>query len=315
MTEHIDESGYSLWRRIWVYQQERFPILRFGLMSLAFSFCGICISRLMRSEISWPSLSSAIVAFSCVFLFFLQLRFLDEFKDNEVDKLYRPERPVPRGLVSLKQIGWALMITVVIQTVLVSYLSLWLLILLFAVWCYMVLMTLEFFVADWLKPRLLTYMWTHMLIMPIIDFFVTGCDWLKEGSVPPKGLLVFLLVSFFNGLLVELGRKTWAPEQERHNVDSYSSYCGLNKALMIFCGVMFSAYVCILIVGFQVGFFIPIILLMTLLLIWGVSILKKFSHTRKLTEAKKLEFFSGIWVISSYLIMGIIPLGYAIWQI
>ena len=310
----MNQSVYPLWQRIWIYQRERFPSFRFGLISLAFSFCGICISRLMRSEISWPHFSSAVVAFCCVFLFFLQLRFLDEFKDYETDCLHRPERPVPRGLVSLKQIGWVFVITVLIQGVLVFSLSPFLFILLLAVWCYMALMTVEFFVADWLKPRLLTYMWTHMLIMPVIDFFVTGCDWLRSPRFPPAGLLVFLLVSFFNGLLVELGRKIWAPEQERPNVDSYSSYCGLEKALLIFRWVMLAAYVCILIVGFQVGFFVSVVLVMTLLLLWGFFVVSKFARTCSVTEAKKLENFSGVWVITSYLMMGIIPLGYSIWN-
>lgn len=103
-------------------------------------------------------MTSSLTAFVCVFLFFLQLRFLDEFKDAETDAKFRPERPVPRGLVSLRQIGAAFAVTLVIQVLLVIWLRPLLLTLLVAVWAYMALMTVEFFVPEWIKPRLLTYM-------------------------------------------------------------------------------------------------------------------------------------------------------------
>jgi 4-hydroxybenzoate polyprenyltransferase len=306
-------KAYSTLERVWIYQKERFPLFRFGAMAFAFSFCGVCISRLMRAQIDWPDPASAGVAFICVFLFFLQLRFLDEFKDYEVDKKFRPERPVPRGLISLVEVGWALAFTVILQAFLVFWLNPSLLFILLAVWLYMALMTVEFFVSDWLKPRLLTYMWTHMLLMPIVDLFATGCDWMSFSYFPPSGLLVFLVVSFFNGLVVELGRKTWAPSQERVGVDSYSGYCGLDKALWLFRRILLAAYICILIVGYQVGFFIPVFALMTGLLIAVLNITVKFARFPEEAFAKKLEDFSGIWVIFSYLMLGAVPLGYVIW--
>ena len=38
---------------------------------------------------------------------------------------------------------------------------------------------------------------------------------------PPHGLFWFLLVSYFNGLVVEIGRKTRAPADEEHGVETY----------------------------------------------------------------------------------------------
>ena len=39
-------------------------------------------------------------------VFFLQLRIADEFKDFAEDSRFRPYRPVPRGLVTLTELGW-----------------------------------------------------------------------------------------------------------------------------------------------------------------------------------------------------------------
>ena len=60
----------------------------------------------VRGEDSWPEWRGLVVAFVTCFLFFLQLRIADEFKDFEEDTRYRPYRPVPRGLVTLRELGW-----------------------------------------------------------------------------------------------------------------------------------------------------------------------------------------------------------------
>jgi len=86
----------------WVYQKERFPFIAHGPLILAFSASAVCFSSLLRE--GTPSIQSLLAAFSSSFLFFLQLRIADEFKDFEEDSRYRPYRPVPRGLVTLR--GW-----------------------------------------------------------------------------------------------------------------------------------------------------------------------------------------------------------------
>ena len=52
-----------------------------------------------RRRLCWSPSSRAL-------LFFLQLRIADEFKDFEDDARYRPYRPVPRGLVTLRELAW-----------------------------------------------------------------------------------------------------------------------------------------------------------------------------------------------------------------
>lgn len=310
----MDEASLSGARRWWIYQRERFPIARYGVLVAAFSFSSVCMSRLVRGLPSWPSWPVAVTAFAGVFLFFLQLRFLDEFKDREADRQYRPERPVPRGLISLREIGGACALSALVQLALALWLHPALALLLLAAWVYMALMTVEFFAPGWLRPRLLPYMLTHMLIMPFIDLFATGCDWLTAGNSPPVGLLLFLAVSFLNGVVIELGRKTWAPAQERPGVDSYSGAWGLDRAL---CGVgatLFLSGACIAGVAWQVGFLAAALGLMGALLVWGLLLLVRFHRERTPDWAKKLENFTGIWVVVSYLILGVVPMGYAVWM-
>ena len=62
----------------------------------------MCLSALLRGAA--PSVLAIVVAVLVLFGFFFQLRVADEHKDNEDDTKYRPERPVPRGLVTLKEL-------------------------------------------------------------------------------------------------------------------------------------------------------------------------------------------------------------------
>ena len=93
------------------------------------------------------------------------------------------------------------------------------------VWGWMLLMAFEFFVPAWLKARPFIYMVSHMLIMPAIDLLVTGFEWLPHGAAP-AGLALLLAFSFTNGCVLEIGRKLWAPENEREGVESYSALMG-----------------------------------------------------------------------------------------
>src|SRR5262249_4792247 len=70
------------------------------------SFSAVCFSMLLRGDVSWPDPKTLLVAYGTAFLFFLQLRIADEFKDFEEDSRYRPYRAVPRGLVTLRELGW-----------------------------------------------------------------------------------------------------------------------------------------------------------------------------------------------------------------
>src|SRR5260370_38008999 len=102
------------------------------------------------------------------------LRVLDEHKDAAVDRRYRPELPVPRGLVTLADLRWAgggALVTVLALNALLAPVLL-LPCLAIAVWA--ALMTREFFVREWLRAHPAAYLISHMAIMPMIDIYTTG---------------------------------------------------------------------------------------------------------------------------------------------
>ena len=93
----------TLIQRLWIYQAERFPLAKTVPLLTCFSAASITLSAVLSGR-PLPSLSAYIIGFLLVFILFFQLRVADEVKDGEDDAKYRPERPIPRGLVTLRLI-------------------------------------------------------------------------------------------------------------------------------------------------------------------------------------------------------------------
>ncbi len=294
--------------RWWIYQKERFPLVQHGPLIFAFSFSAVSFAWMLRSPSGWPNLVSIIVAFISCLIFFLQLRIADEFKDNDEDTRYRPYRPVPRGLVTLRELAILFSLGAIIQLGLALWLDPRLLVLLFITWTYQTLMGKEFFVGEWLRGKHLIYMVSHMAIMPLVDLYATSTDWLAFQGYPPSGLLWFLLASLFNGMVIEIGRKIRSPEDEEEGVSTYSVVWGRPKALGAWLLVMSFTLVCACIAVRRIDFFLPLVIILGITLSGAVLVGTSFLRRQTQGAGKWIENWSGIWTLMLYLSLGPIPL-------
>lgn len=291
-----------------IYQRERFPVLAHGPLIAAFSFSAVSYSSLLRNRLTLPAAGSVFVAFVTAFLFFLQLRIADEFKDHKEDARYRPHRPVPRGLVTLRELGVMGVMGTLIQLGLALWLGPSMMLLLIPVWLYLGLMTKEFFVREWLKARPFTYLWTHMLIMPLIDLYATACEWRAAGAPPPDGLTWFLVVSFFSGVVIEIGRKIRAPEDEEHGVETYTSLWGCRNATLAWMGAMLLAAGAAILAAHRIGVAAPVAGLLVVLLTTATVIAWRFLRQPGRRQAMLFEPMAGLWTLLTYLGLGAVPL-------
>jgi 4-hydroxybenzoate polyprenyltransferase len=292
----------------WIaYQRERFPLLAHGPLVAAFSVSAVSFSRLVRGEPGFPPAAPLVVAFATALIFFLQLRIADEFKDFEDDARYRPYRPVPRGLVTLRELGWVGVGGAAVQLALALWLHPPLVALLVIAWAYLALMSREFFAAAWLREHPAVYMASHMVIIPLIDLYATACDWLPVRRWPPDGLIWFLLVSYANGIVVEIGRKTRAPADEETGVETYSSAWGLPTAV----GVWLAALVVTALIAWQaarqIGFAVPVAGLLVVLIGLAALASLRLLRRRAAGDGKALEIAAGVWTLLMYLSLGAIP--------
>ena len=219
--------------RWWIYQKERFPILAHGPLVIVFCLAVLLFSALQGDAPTNPSIAQIAGAVISTLIMFFQLRVADEFKDFEIDSRYRPHRPVPRGLVSLPELARLAYIGAAIQFAIAISIDVGLVPLLIGLWLYAGLMTKEFFAPEWLQNHPAIYLVSHMLIMPLIAFYISAFVWLCECSATPAGLGWLLALAFFCGLVLELGRKINIPEKERTGVESYSALWGTRVAISL----------------------------------------------------------------------------------
>lgn len=299
---------HSVFLRWWIYQRERFPIFLHGSLIAAFSFCMVSYSSLVRGLVRVPDGKTLLVAFASSLIFFWQMRVADEYKDYADDARYRPYRPVPRGLISLRELSTVALAGGVVQFVLALWLAPALLPFLLLVWIYLALMTREFFVSAWLKAHPLVYMWTHMLIIPLIDLYGTACDWRAAGAMPSDALVFLLWVSFCNGFALELGRKIRAPHDEEYGVETYSSLWGRKRAVCAWYGALVATALGVILTARASGFALPELVLFSPLLLVAAVIAVCFLRRPLEGRGKWIETFAGSWTLLVYLSLGVLPL-------
>ena len=297
-----------LWLRLARYQAERFPLAGFVPLIALFTFASATFSRFARGA---PGRVDprvlAVGTFTSLVCFFL-LRVLDEHKDAEDDRRHRPELPVPRGLVSLRELRWTGAILGASAVAWNAVVLPRLLLPLAAVAAWATLMTLEFGVRRWLRAHPSAYLLTHMAIMPLIDLYTTGLDWLAGGGHPPAGLPAFLGVTFANGVLIEIGRKIRAPADERPGVDTYTSTWGIHAAPGVWMFALATsaslAFVASRHAGWPASVAWPLAGLALAAAVPGALFL---SRPRR-PAARVLEATSQLWPAVTYLLLGVLPL-------
>ena len=296
--------------RWWIYQRERFPLLAHGPLVLAFSLSALSVSGALRGtplsegRLSGFSLSAGAVAFGSSLLFFLLLRVADEFKDFADDCRYRPYRAVPRGLVSLRELGVLGLGAAAVQLALALALSPRLVPLLALVWGYFALMSAEFFAPERLRRRPLLYLVSHMAIVPLIDLYATACDWMVAGAPPPAGLEWFCAASFFNGVVIEIGRKVRAPEDEEPGVETYTALWGRPGAMLAWTSALVLAALTGGVTGVLVGAGGLLVGVFAVFCLVGGVLAVGFAR-RPEGRAKTVEAFSGGWTLALYLGLGL----------
>jgi hypothetical protein len=290
--------------RWWLYQRERFPIFQHGFLIAAVSFAALVFSLRARSNFELPDVDTLLVALVSTVIFFLQLRIADEFKDYEDDLAYRPYRPVQRGLVLLSELRRIAFAGAGIQILLVLWISPRLLLPLFLVWTYMLLMTKEFFVHKWLKRRPVIYLLSHMLIMPLIYFYITACDWKAADEAIPHDLVWLLGMGFFNGIVIEIGRKIRSPEDEEQGVETYSALWGPARATLLWIGALLATMLFALIAANKIHFTAPMAWLLAVSILGALMGAARILHNPVRGSGKLIEHISGIWTLMLHLGMG-----------
>lgn len=297
--------NFSKWM---TYQKERFPLIRYSLLVSAFSASGLSLSFLLTGMREPLTLPMFMVAFTVTLMLFFQLRVADEHKDFEYDAKHHPQRPVPRGLVSLMELRGLAVVAGCLQVLAALLLNAKLLLPLVLAWTYMWLMTKEFFVGEWLRKHPVIYMLTHMCILFFTDLFITSCHFMVWNIEPPIALLYFLGTSFFLGTVIELGRKIRSPMDETTGTDTYSRLWGKETAVKAWLASMCVSGALAVATATQIhsGMLALGTLSAVLFVCWLGA--RRFLAVSTPITAKRLDTLSGTWTLMTYLMIGLVPL-------
>ena len=199
--------------RFWVFQRERLPL--YGVLGMAFITCGV-IYNFANSPLSNYVAAAAILAF-----YLVQIRTADEKKDFEHDKKYHPNRPVQRGIVTLKELAVVNKIAIASQLLLyISFLDMRIFLLGLLSQGYAFLTKKEFFVREWIRQHFYIYYITHYMQLVILFYALTQI--IQPAHVSPW----MIVLLFMSGIITtEIGRKMYSIEEDTSD-DTYSAQLG-----------------------------------------------------------------------------------------
>ena len=243
--------------------KERVPIIANLILALGMIFS---VGALNEAYMNW---FDGVFIGITLMAFIIELRFMDELKDYEKDKIAHPDRPLPRGLVTKKQVSQLIYVTFFVLTVcmglsFVFYGTMaggFLLATIF--WMYM--MYKEFFVGETLSKSPLVYAITHqVIIIPVCLFALSIAYPELVFSAKSLGFSLLILSSFFT---FEVGRKM---DPEAHPIlGTYLlHYKKLNTNILITLLASIGVVGCHLLGIFWWGFIPFILTVLTQVRIW-----------------------------------------------
>lgn len=312
-------------RRLRAWMQERFAPAN----ALLFFILYLTTAAVVRAgegaavTLSWRDAIGCLVTWS----FFLLLRVFDEHKDYELDCRNHPQRVLQSGLVTLAhlkilgataialQLAWALTLDLTLAASAapvtamagagtaaaalgVPVLAAWA-----AMFAWTCLMGREFFIADWLTRHLTTYAVSHMLVMPLIVWWLAQMA--QPGAAFSPALAWLMALAFVSGFCFEITRKTRGPEEERDGVDSYSRIFGTRGAAMVVMVLVTVMVACqVALIQVLAGAGVPWALAL-LLLAWalGLAQLRAFRATPSAAAREKNEAVVALTMLAGYAVV------------
>lgn len=275
----------------WEFFKERTPVASYVLMTAGPVASGYFLGG--RTEGRYT-----VYSFLGLFLFFIVLRMMDEFKDYEKDVLAHPSRPLPRGLIPLKEFHRGILGGVGLMLALFIFLGVMGMkapaffygLVILHLW----LMYKEFYVGEWLNQYPLLYASSHQVILLTLCFF---CLSFFKGATFSRLDLVYALSVLFAFFSYEVCRKL---DPSAHPVlKTYRLVYGLKGVLMIVTTLV-SLHIVSLLYFFQPGlrhfyfFILPMILLGALVGLIGNRL--KFKSVEAIATVNLLFFlYSGLF--------------------
>ena len=295
------KDNRNFFRRFYEFQKERLQLEVIIFTTSAVVLSSVAVSLPLGHNIFsyWKEI---IVSFITLLLFMFHIRVLDEHKDYYFDSKYHADRPVQKGLISLKELLILDIIGLVILFVLNIFFPLRAIIFLFMALGYTLLAGNEFFMKDWIRKRFFLYNFLNLLQLLFLQFYLYS---LIDPNFSFKNILLtthFVFVLFNVGIL-EFARKLKAKSEETEAKDTYSSRLGIKKAVVVYLLICFTVYGLFSYMFLKLGFsWILFVISLTFLNLVMLTTLSYMSNNNK-TSSLILQGFAALFYISMHLLL------------
>lgn len=292
-----------------VFCKERFPIFRHVLLIVFYVAANALVaftSVTVNGNLTYREILCAIA----VFFIFFHLRIFDEIKDYKNDLVVHKDRPLARGLISVREakcVAFGLIALELCSALIISRAAF------IAAICtvlYSLIMYKEFFIGSWLRPKMATYALAHTLVSCWMSVFIfSAVSGLNFWGIP-KVYGMFVLVNWMIFNIFEFGRKTFGKEEEEELVESYSKRLGpIRAALNVVIMATVAMYV-----AYKLGSIFNLSLLFTLsmYLLYGLTLITAGLYAVH-NDKSSARMFRGICSIFILFYNVIITLG-IIWK-
>ena len=213
MTTTSVTQDSPLARRLAAWFSERFPAANALLFFILYLACAAVARHALGGIfISAVDIIGCLVTWS----FFLVLRVFDEHKDYQLDLKNHPQRVLQSGLSRLAHLRYLAAAAITVQVLWSLYVDDW-----------------SFGAATlaWLEKRLTLYAFSHMLVMPLIVWWLLNLG--ASGVHLTDTMTLLMALAFVSGFSFEITRKAKGADEERDTVDSYSRIFGYRGACLI----------------------------------------------------------------------------------
>ncbi|MBD3246681.1 MAG: manganese transporter permease [Candidatus Omnitrophica bacterium] len=217
-------------RRWYIFLQQRFPPAEHALLIVFYFGANAMVAGSVSVSGYACTAFHLFLGLVVVGGMFFHLRIFDEIKDFRHDCTAHPDRPLARGLLSVRQAKQGAGVLIVIELLLSALIGVHALSAVMCTALYSLVMYKEFFIGQWLRPRLATYALTHTLVACLMSLCVFSIVTGRYFWMSPKQYALFVCANWMIFNVFEFGRKTFAREEERDLVDSYSKRLGSIRA-------------------------------------------------------------------------------------
>ena len=227
----------GLLKRLNIYFKESHPLLKCTLIPVILFFqiyfFIILIEDVGMFRIGIPE----IVGCFTLFTFLLSLRIADDFKDYKSDQLLFPDRPLPSGRVTKKDLAIVLAavnvaaaaLNVIFMNNLLYYAALM---------AYGALMSVWFFARSTIQKSLPLALLTHNPVGLIMNIYIISYTCIAYGlPVFTWNNLLLAFSLYWPTLMWEMARKVRAPEDETQYT-TYSKLFGYKKVTWWILGII-----------------------------------------------------------------------------